>query len=305
MPTVAKSFEAHGPFIHKTEKDHFQLLLCGGFDETYAQSCQDICRVEYEIGLSARTRMIAGALIIEAVLEALSKRFRSSPAHRGSWCAGDAGNHFDLAITQTLDQDAFAKANAARHQNIDAAIGGFEQQIGALLGDLKGASDSLFAQSEAMRAGAQETTSRTKIAAAASADGTQCRPDYRCDGRTGKIDRRDRAPGAERLDAWPAAQCSRRRRPTSRFRVWPRRREDRRRGEADQRDRGADQLAGAECDDRGGARGRRGQGLRGGGVGGEEPGDADGAATEDISQQIAARRPPSARPARSRASSSA
>jgi hypothetical protein len=35
MPTVAKSFEAHGPFIHKTEKDHFQLLLCGGFDETY------------------------------------------------------------------------------------------------------------------------------------------------------------------------------------------------------------------------------------------------------------------------------
>jgi len=53
-------------------------LLCGGFDETYAQSCQDICRVEYEIGLSARTRMIAGALIIEAVLEALSKRFRWS-----------------------------------------------------------------------------------------------------------------------------------------------------------------------------------------------------------------------------------
>jgi methyl-accepting chemotaxis protein len=38
------------------------------------------------------------------------------------------------------------------------------------LGDLKGASDSLFAQSEAMRAGAQETTSRTKIAAAASAE---------------------------------------------------------------------------------------------------------------------------------------
>jgi methyl-accepting chemotaxis protein len=77
---------------------------------------------------------------------------------------------FDLAITQTLYQDAFAKANAARHQNIDAAIGGFEQQIGALLGDLKGASDSLFAQSEGMRAGAQETTSRTKIAAAASAE---------------------------------------------------------------------------------------------------------------------------------------
>jgi len=77
---------------------------------------------------------------------------------------------FDPAITQTLYQDAFAKANAARHQNIDAAIGGFEQQIGALLGDLKGASDSLFAQSEGMRAGAQETTSRTKIAAAASAE---------------------------------------------------------------------------------------------------------------------------------------
>jgi len=52
----------------------------------------------------------------------------------------------------------------------DAAIGGFEQQIGALLGDLKGASDSLFAQSEAVRAGAQETTNRTKIAAAASAE---------------------------------------------------------------------------------------------------------------------------------------
>jgi hypothetical protein len=61
------------------------------------------CGVEYEIGLSARTRMIAGALIIEAVLEALSKRFRSSPARIAE--AGALVTRaitFDLAITQTL-----------------------------------------------------------------------------------------------------------------------------------------------------------------------------------------------------------
>src|SRR5436305_1666673 len=171
MPTVAKSFEAHGPLIHRTEKAHFALLLSGCFDEAYAQSCQDICRIECDIGLSARTRMIAGALIIDAVLDALAKRFRWSPDRIAA--AGALVTRavtFDLAITQTLYQDAFAKTNALRHETIDAAIGGFEQQIGALLGDLKGASDSLFSQAEAMRAGAQETTSRTKIAAAASAE---------------------------------------------------------------------------------------------------------------------------------------
>src|SRR5947209_11310893 len=171
MPTVAKSFEAHGPLIHRTEKAHFALLLSGCFDEAYAQSCQDICRIECDIGLSARTRMIAGALIIDAVLDALAKRFRWSPdriAEAGALVTRAVT--FDLAITQTLYQDAFAKANALRHDNIDAAIGGFEQQIGALFGDLKGASGSLFARAEAMRAGAQETTSRTKIAAAASAE---------------------------------------------------------------------------------------------------------------------------------------
>jgi methyl-accepting chemotaxis protein len=171
MPTVAKSFEAHGPLIQRKEKAHLALLLSGCFDDVYAQSCQDICRVEYEIGLSARTRMIAGALIIEAVLSVLAKRFRWSPdriAEVGALVTRAVT--FDLAITQTLYQDAFANVNAARHENIDAAIGGFEQQIGALLGDLKGASDSLYAQAGAMRAGAQETTSRTKVAAAASAE---------------------------------------------------------------------------------------------------------------------------------------
>src|ERR1700744_2051711 len=171
MPTVAKSFEAHGPLIHRTEKAHFALLLGGRFDEAYAQSCQDICRIEHEIGLSVRTRMIAGALIIEAVLQALAKRFRWAPdriAETGALVTRAVT--FDLAITQTLYQDAFARVNAARHENIDAAIAGFEQQIGALLADLKGASGSLFSQAEAMREGSQETTGRTKIAAAASAE---------------------------------------------------------------------------------------------------------------------------------------
>jgi methyl-accepting chemotaxis protein len=171
MPTVAKSFEAHGPLIRKTEKAHLALLLAGSFDNTYAQSCQDICRVECDLGLSARTRIIAGALLIETMLEALSKRFRWTPdriAETGALVT--RAITFDVAITQTLYQDAFAAANASRHANVDAAIGGFEQQIGALLGDLKGASDSLFSQAEAMRAGAQETTSRTNVAAGASVE---------------------------------------------------------------------------------------------------------------------------------------
>jgi hypothetical protein len=185
MPTVAKSFEAHGPFIHKTEKDHFQLLLCGGFDETYAQSCQDICRVEYEIGLSARTRMIAGALIIEAVLEALSKRFRSSPAHRGSWCAGDAGNHF------------------RPRDHPDALLGRFRQgECGAppkyRRGDrrLRAADRRAFGRPQrrlgfAVRpvggdAGprARDDEPHQDRCGGLGRDGTQCRPDYRCDGRT-------------------------------------------------------------------------------------------------------------------------
>jgi methyl-accepting chemotaxis protein len=174
MPTVAKSFAAHGALIHDTEKEHFALLFSGIFDETYARSCQHICRVEYDIGLSVRTRVIAGALIIEAILERLAKRFRWSPqriAELGGLVTRAVS--FDVAITQTLYQDAFAAANAARHQRIDTAIGGFERQIGSLLGDLKGASDSLFSQAETMRSGAQETTSRTKLTTGASAEMVQ------------------------------------------------------------------------------------------------------------------------------------
>src|SRR5436305_1234631 len=106
--------------------------------------------------------MIAGALIIDAVLDALAKRFRWSPDRIAA--AGALVTRavtFDLAITQTLYQDAFAKANALRHENIDAAIGGFEQQIGALLGDLKGASGSLFARAE-VKALADQTARATK-----------------------------------------------------------------------------------------------------------------------------------------------
>ena len=53
-------------------------------------------------------------------------------------------------------------------------------------------------------------------------------------------------------------------------------REDRSRGRADQHDRRPDQPAGVECNDRSRSGGGRRQGVRGGGFGGEEPGQPDG-----------------------------
>jgi methyl-accepting chemotaxis protein len=153
------------------------------------------------------------------------------------------------------------------------------------LGDLKGASDSLFAQSEAMRAGAQETTSRTKIAAAASAE--TARSVALTIGATDELEKSiaqiDRQ-SANRL-ALSHASSSDAETSMAALRDLGQARLG---GRDDFQDRAADQFAGAECDDRGGARRRGGRGL--GVVAAEVKNLADqtARATKDISLQIAA-----------------
>src|SRR5260370_1777190 len=79
MPSVAPMFQAHGELIRRIEHEHFSLLLTGQFDERYIESCRSLSEQEYKIGITPRTRMIAGNMVFRAAVDALARSARLSP----------------------------------------------------------------------------------------------------------------------------------------------------------------------------------------------------------------------------------
>ena len=202
MPTVAKSFEAHGPFIHKTEKAALALRRLRR--DLRAILPGHLPRRIRDRPLRPHADDRRGVVIIEAVLEALSKRFRSSPARIGSWCAGDAGNHFrprdhpDALLGRFRQGECGAPPKYRRgDRRLRAAdrraFGRPQRRLGFAVRPVGG---------DAGRRARDDEPHQDRCGGLGR-DGTQCRPDYRCDGRTGKIDRPDRP--AERQQAGAVA----------------------------------------------------------------------------------------------------
>src|SRR6266700_1216887 len=148
MPSVAPMFQTHGDLIRRIEQQHFSLLLTGQFDERYIESCRSLTEQEYKIGITPRTRMIAGNMVFRAVVDALARSARLSPRRvaAGAKLISQAIG-FDIATSMTLHQDAAINASEARRQVLDSAIAAFELTINEVVAGVKEVSRSLSAGS--------------------------------------------------------------------------------------------------------------------------------------------------------------
>jgi len=169
MPSVAAVFQVHAEWIRKIEADHLALVLSGQFDQRYAKSCMVLSEEEQKIGLTPRTRMIAGTIILQTAIDALASSFRFSPAKlaNGTKLVARA-LAFDIATTMTYYQDGALAKSETRRKEIESAIGGFEATINETISSVKAVSQSLSAGSTQMGQAATETAMRMKSAAQAS-----------------------------------------------------------------------------------------------------------------------------------------
>ena len=78
MPSVDKIFQAHADWIRRVETAHFPYVLSGRFGEEYVESCRVLSEEEQKIGLTSRTRMIAGTMILQSTTDALARHYRFS-----------------------------------------------------------------------------------------------------------------------------------------------------------------------------------------------------------------------------------
>ncbi|HEX5780224.1 MAG TPA: globin-coupled sensor protein [Xanthobacteraceae bacterium] len=169
MPSVDKIFRAHAEWIGKTETDHFHFVLSGRFGDDYAESCRVLSAEEQKIGLTSRTRMIAGTMIVQETTDALVRHFRFSRRRfaEASKIVSRAVA-FDIATTMTFYQDGALVQSESRRKQIESAISDFEGTIKETIDAVKTVSQSLSAGSTQMGGVATETSQRMKSAAVAA-----------------------------------------------------------------------------------------------------------------------------------------
>jgi methyl-accepting chemotaxis protein len=174
MPTVAEVFRMHGDLIGRIETDHFSLLLSGQLDDAYVLSCRTLSERELSMGLSPRTRLIAGNFVIRAACDVLARKHRLSGRRVAAGCkliAQAVG--FDLAMTTTVSQDAQLNASERRRRAVEDAISEFEPAINAVVTAVRGASEALGAGSSVLREVSHETSVRMDSAARSSSEISQ------------------------------------------------------------------------------------------------------------------------------------
>lgn len=154
-------FLEHGETIVRLETDHLTLLLSGRIDAGYIASCERLVREEQRLGLSARTRVFGGNVVMRSVLDALARRNRWSGRRVAETAAIVAkAIAFDVAVTITLHQDADAEAKERRRHGVETAIGTFEPSITGVVHAVQQASEALRLGSVASRQVADETAHR-------------------------------------------------------------------------------------------------------------------------------------------------
>jgi methyl-accepting chemotaxis protein len=169
MPSVAAVFQGHGEWIRQVEGEHLALVLGGHFDQRYAKSCMVLSEEEQKIGLTPRTRMIAGTIVLQAAIDALAAASRFSSGKLADRIKlVSRALAFDIATTMTYYQDGALAKSETRRKEIEAAISGFETTISQTIAAVKAVSQSLSAGSTQMGQAASETSIRMKSAAEAS-----------------------------------------------------------------------------------------------------------------------------------------
>jgi methyl-accepting chemotaxis protein len=174
LPNISAVVEHNRQTIKELEVAHFQALLGGKLDHTYAQSCRHTVHREAEIGLDARIRSTSGSFVLQMSLDVLARKHRLSSAtlaERGR--AITRVISFDVSNAMTLHRQAAENAALVRRGAIDAAIADFDAAIGAVIEAIKEASASLAMTAATMRQVGDDTLSRMALASSASAETAQ------------------------------------------------------------------------------------------------------------------------------------
>jgi methyl-accepting chemotaxis protein len=146
-----------------------QLLLSGGIGDDYIRSSRHLNSRQAELGLTPRTRIFLGTLILKAALNAFARKTRLSGnavAKRGRVVAQAIA--FDVATSFTLYQDAEATAAERRRIRVAEAIGEFEPTLRTLVNSVMGTSDALLQKSADLARGAEATSQRMESASHSS-----------------------------------------------------------------------------------------------------------------------------------------
>ncbi|MDE1972440.1 MAG: globin-coupled sensor protein [Hyphomicrobiales bacterium] len=171
LPSRAEAVVEHGETIKQLEVAHFQALLGGKLDRSYAELCRRTVQQEAELGFDARIRSTSGSFVIQMALDVLAGKFRFSPAklaERGRVVAKII--NFDVSNAMTLHRQAAEQAAQERRGAIDAAIADFDAAIGEVIEAIKEASASLSMTGATLREGADDTLQRMTSASSASAE---------------------------------------------------------------------------------------------------------------------------------------
>ena len=174
LPVIGQVVAQNKETVKRLEVSHFQALLGGKLDRTYAESCRQTVEKEAELGLDARIRSTSGSYVAQMSLEVLARKHRFSPAkiaERGKTVAQVIS--FDVSNAMTLHRQAAERAAMVRRNAIDAAIADFDAAIGAVIEAIKEASASLAMTGDTLKRVADDTLSRMALASSASAETAQ------------------------------------------------------------------------------------------------------------------------------------
>ena len=174
LPVIGQVVAQNKETVKRLEVSHFQALLGGKLDRTYAESCRQTVEKEAELGLDARIRSTSGSYVAQMSLEVLARKHRFSPAkiaERGKTVAQVIS--FDVSNAMTLHRQAADRAAMVRRNAIDAAIADFDAAIGAVIEAIKEASASLAMTGDTLKRVADDTLSRMALASSASAETAQ------------------------------------------------------------------------------------------------------------------------------------
>jgi len=174
LPHVAPIYAKHGKEIRANEAAHFRALLNGNFDIEYHETCRRTVERSAAIGLEARGRVLAAALLLSQLLGALATRHRFSGAAIAQRAnAVMRAVLFDIATSSTLALRNKERAAETRRQAIDEAITEFDGTIGEVIAAINESSGSLTATSAMMQQITEDTLNRMGLASSASAETTQ------------------------------------------------------------------------------------------------------------------------------------
>ncbi len=174
LPVIGQVVAQNKETVKRLEVSHFQALLGGKLDRSYAESCRQTVEKEAELGLDARIRSTSGSYVAQMSLDVLAHKHRFSPAkiaERGKTVAQVIS--FDVSNAMTLHRQAAERAAMVRRNAIDAAIADFDAAIGAVIEAIKEASASLAMTGDTLKRVADDTLSRMALASSASVETAQ------------------------------------------------------------------------------------------------------------------------------------